>query len=135
VPAVRGGGADVRGTGRNGGSDVPGPHPSRSQFANFWFRLWDIQRLVGVSSEGPRRKPIAVADLPSPAWRPPEDTAVGQPDRIGELVFSVPGSTEPKGEVGNLLKLGVESGMGKGDRYVDLWKEALGRAQRGPSSP
>jgi hypothetical protein len=52
-------------------------HHYRSWFPDFWLRPRDIQRLVGVSSEGPRRKPIAVADLPSPARRPPEDTAVG----------------------------------------------------------
>jgi len=32
-----------------------------SDFTDFWFRPRRIRRLEGLSSEGPRRKPIAVA--------------------------------------------------------------------------
>ena len=46
-------------------------------------------------------------------------------------MVGVSGSPDPKGEVGDLLKLGVETGVGKGDTHFDLRKEAFGRPQSG----
>ena len=77
---------------------------------------------------------LILARLLSPARRPSEDTTVGEPDRVRDLVFSVPGGSDPKGEVGNLLKLCVEAGVGEGHAHLGLRKEALGRARAGAKS-
>jgi hypothetical protein len=46
-------------------------------------------------------------------------------------MVGVSGSPDPKGEVGDLLKLGVETGVGKGDTYLDLRERPVIRGSRG----